>query len=91
MLAPAYTTKDDPSYAPLTIWNPQSIEPTLENMKTLLSFLREEDGQDLIEYTLLMAFIALASAAIFINAGGSLSRIWSTASTQLANAATSAS
>ena len=59
-------------------------------MNTLLRFIREEEGQDLIEYTLLMAFIALASAAIFINAGGSLSNIWTTANAQLANAATSA-
>jgi Flp pilus assembly pilin Flp len=55
-------------------------------MKFLKSFLRDEDGQDLIEYTLLMAFVALASAAIFVNAGGSISGIWGSASTQLSNA-----
>jgi Flp pilus assembly pilin Flp len=55
------------------------------------SFLSEENGQDLIEYTLLMAFVALASAALFIGAGGSIKTIWTTANTQLANAATSAS
>ena len=54
---------------------------------TFMSFLREEEGQDLIEYTLLMAFIALASAAIFVNAGKSVSTIWTNASTQLASAA----
>ena len=52
----------------------------------IINFLREESGQDLIEYTLLMAFIALASAAIFISAGGSVATIWSNASNQLANA-----
>ena len=35
-----------------------------------MTFLRnlwnDEQGQDLIEYTLLMAFVALASAALFI-------------------------
>ena len=36
------------------------------------NFVQEEQGQDLIEYTLLMAFIALASAAIFVNAGTSV-------------------
>jgi len=51
------------------------------------SFLREESGQDLIEYTLLMAFIALASAAIFISAGGSVATIWNNASTNLSTAA----
>ena len=60
-------------------------------MKTFIkNFLIEEQGQDLIEYTLLMAFIALASAAIFVNAGGSISGIWGSANTQLANAATAA-
>jgi Flp pilus assembly pilin Flp len=53
----------------------------------VLNFIREEQGQDLIEYTLLMAFIALASAAIFINAGGSISQIWGTANSQLTVAA----
>ena len=52
-----------------------------------LNFLNDEQGQDLIEYTLLMAFIALASAAIFIGAGNSMKTIWTSASTQLANAA----
>ena len=56
---------------------------------TFMRFVKDEQGQDLIEYTLLMAFIALASAAIFTNAGKSISGIWGNASTQLsaANAA----
>ena len=60
-------------------------------MKSLLSFLRDEQGQDLIEYTLLMAFVALASASIFVSAGGSLNSIWIDASNQLSNAAVMAS
>ena len=55
------------------------------------TLLFDESGQDLIEYTLLMAFVALASAALFIGAGGSINSIWGTANTQLSNAATSAS
>ena len=55
------------------------------------NFLRDEQGQDLIEYTLLLAFVALASAAIFITAGASVSSIWTKAQTQLSNADTSAS
>lgn len=55
------------------------------------SFWKEEDGQDLIEYTLLMAFVALASAAIFLGAGGSISDIWSQAATNLASANTTGS
>ena len=49
-------------------------------MKTFLkNFFVEEQGQDLIEYSLLMAFVALASAAIFTNTAASLSGIWVTA------------
>ena len=59
--------------------------------KMFLNFVKDEQGQDLIEYTLLMAFVALASAAIFINAGNSIKGIWSSANTQLANANTSSS
>ena len=49
----------------------------MKNM--FMRFVKEEQGQDLIEYTLLMAFIALASAAIFISAGTSVSKIWGNA------------
>ena len=55
------------------------------------NFLRDEQGQDLIEYTLLLAFVALASAALFIGAGGSVSGIWATANGKLTDAAASAS
>jgi Flp pilus assembly pilin Flp len=60
-------------------------------MSLLKTFFKDESGQDLIEYTLLMAFVALASAALFIGAGGSVQGIWSTTNTQLsaANAAAS--
>jgi Flp pilus assembly pilin Flp len=51
----------------------------------------DEQGQDLIEYTLLMAFVALASAALFLGAGGSISGIWTSSNTQLTNANTQAS
>ena len=61
-------------------------------MKNLIvKFVREEQGQDLVEYTLLLAFVCLASAALFIGAGNSLKGIWSTANTLLVNANTAAS
>ncbi len=56
-----------------------------------LQFLNNEQGQDLIEYTLLLAFVALASAALFIGAGKSVSGIWSATNSRLAVANTSAS
>jgi Flp pilus assembly pilin Flp len=61
-------------------------------VNTLLkNFLRDEQGQDLIEYTLLLAFVCLASAALFISAGGSVGGIWSATNSQLSVANTSAS
>jgi Flp pilus assembly pilin Flp len=60
-------------------------------MRWFNEFLRDEQGQDLIEYTLLLAFVALASAALFIGAGGSIQGIWTVTNTQLVAANTSAS
>jgi Flp pilus assembly pilin Flp len=57
----------------------------------LRQFLKDEQGQDLIEYTLLLAFVALASAALFINAGGSIANIWNITNNRLNSAATAAS
>ena len=60
-------------------------------MQWINRFLRDESGQDLIEYTLLLAFVALASAALFIGAGGSVQGIWSTTNSQLVAANTAVS
>lgn len=60
-------------------------------MTHLKSFWQDEQGQDLIEYTLLMAFVALASAALFIGAGASIKGIWSVTNSQLAAASNQAS
>jgi len=56
----------------------------------LRNLWRDDQGQDLIEYTLLMAFVALASAALFISSGTSISKIWSVTNTQLSTAASAA-
>ena len=58
---------------------------------SMRQFLSDEEGQDLIEYTLLLAFVALASAALFISAGGSINTIWSVANSRLGNASEAAS
>ena len=55
------------------------------------TFVKDEQGQDLIEYTLLLAFVALASAALFIGAGNSVKTIWGAANQNLASAASMAS
>ena len=59
-------------------------------MTILRNLWRDEQGQDLIEYTLLMAFVALASAALFISSGTSISKIWSTTNVNLSQAASTA-
>jgi Flp pilus assembly pilin Flp len=60
-------------------------------IRSISGFWRDEDGQDLIEYTLLMAFVALSSAALFSAAGSSVSKVWSTTNSTLSRAVTSAS
>lgn len=60
-------------------------------MTHLIRFLHEEEGQDMIEYTLLLAFVCLASAALFIGAGTAVKGIWTTANTLLSEANSSAS
>jgi hypothetical protein len=54
-------------------------------VNSVIRFLSDEHGHDLI--TQLMAFVALASAVIFVRAGTSENSIWKTASNQLSNAA----
>jgi Flp pilus assembly pilin Flp len=72
--------------------NKNNTRKRTTKMKNMfMRFVKDEQGQDLIEYTLLMAFIALASAAIFVSAGTSVNKIWNSASTQLSDAAVTAS
>ena len=52
----------------------------------VFDFLREERGQDLVEYTLILAAIALAGAAAFIGVGTSVNGLWSIANSRLASA-----
>jgi Flp pilus assembly pilin Flp len=59
--------------------------------KRLFDFINDEQGQDLIEYTMLLAFVCLASAVLFIGAGRSVSGIWVATNSRLAAANTSAS
>ncbi len=59
--------------------------------KCLKQFWLDESGQDLVEYTLLLAFICLVSAALFIGTGQSVLGIWTTTSAVLSNANKSAS
>jgi Flp pilus assembly pilin Flp len=53
------------------------------------SFWQEEDGQDLVEYSLLMAFIALAAVGVLGTVKNSISTIWTSVNTQLSSVAAS--
>jgi Flp pilus assembly pilin Flp len=54
------------------------------------AFLRDEGAQDLIEYTLLLAFVALVAAGFFIQSGQSTSGIWSLTNAKLSTASSAA-
>jgi Flp pilus assembly pilin Flp len=53
------------------------------SIQTIKSFLQEESGQDLVEYSLLLGFLALGSLALLGTAGSSVKTIWSTVSSSL--------
>jgi len=53
-------------------------------MKSLVSFCKCEEGQDLVEYSLLLAFVCLAGAAAFIGMSGTTSSIWGIVNSRLA-------
>jgi pilus assembly protein Flp/PilA len=48
---------------------------------------QDEDGQDLVEYSLLLAFIALAAVALLSGVGKNINKIWTTINTEVSNAA----
>ncbi len=58
--------------------------------KYLKGYWREEEGQDTMEYTLLLGFVALAAAAIFPIVTDSIKTIWNVAKNHLSNAASAA-
>ena len=57
----------------------------------ITDFWKDDTGQDLIEYTLLMAFVALGAASLFIGGGRSVKGIWTTTNSELTQANTQAS
>ena len=63
-----------------------SVTRLFMTTRTLVRFISDETGQDLIEYSLLLAFIALAGAAAFVGMSSSVNSIWSAANSRLAAA-----
>ena len=62
---------------------PQSLK---DGTAVYVEFLKDEDGQDLLEYTLLLAFVALAGAAAYLGMSRSTNTLWSAANNGLAAA-----
>ncbi len=54
------------------------------------SFLREEDGQDLVEYSLLLAFIGLAATAVLTTVKTNINALWTKVNTKLTTATAAA-
>lgn len=59
-------------------------------MTQMLNFWRDEDGQDLVEYSLLMAFIALTVVALLTQVGRDISNLWVAISSKISSAAVQA-
>jgi Flp pilus assembly pilin Flp len=57
----------------------------------LKTFWQEEDGQDMVEYALLLAFVALAGVSLLSGISTSIKGIFTSISTNLASANTAAS
>jgi Flp pilus assembly pilin Flp len=54
---------------------------------SLQAFWIGEEGQDMVEYSLLLAFIALAAVGLLSGIKTSISTIWTSISTNLSTAA----
>jgi len=50
------------------------------------SFWQDERGQDMVEYSLLMAFVCLSGAALFIGMGRTSGTLWGIVNNRLAAA-----
>jgi pilus assembly protein Flp/PilA len=52
-------------------------------MIDVMTFLRDEEGQDLVEYALLIAFIALACIVGLMNLGTAINQTYNSISSSL--------
>ncbi len=59
--------------------------------KKIARWFREEAGQDLSEYCLLLALIVLIAAGIFLKVSGGVQSLWTVANTTLSSSAATTS
>jgi pilus assembly protein Flp/PilA len=67
---------------------PKLVKGGTMNTSALKAFWQEEDGQDLVEYALLMAFIALAAVAVLTTIQTNITKLWNSVSNALSDAVT---
>jgi len=59
----------------------------MELVSRMRAFVREDSGQDLLEYALLVGLIALVTVLAVTNAGSEINRIFTAIATSLAGVA----
>jgi Flp pilus assembly pilin Flp len=65
----------------------QNVKGEGQDMKNFINrFVREDEGQDLVEYALLIAFIALACIIGLQNLGGAINTTYNSISSSLTGA-----
>lgn len=67
---------DDDHQAPPGEFQTQKYFARNIMLNTFKNFVREEEGQDLVEYALLLALITLAVAAVLPAFGDALKAVW---------------
>lgn len=60
-------------------------------IKTIKNFMKDETGQDLIEYALMAGFVAVAAGSIMPGVSSNISTIYSKVSSSMTRAAASGS
>jgi Flp pilus assembly pilin Flp len=55
--------------------------------RIMRAFIRENQGQDLAEYCLITAFIAVGGCAVFFHVSGGIQNVWSNANSTLVSRA----
>jgi Flp pilus assembly pilin Flp len=65
---------------------PNAIQLRRDQMKFIERFWKEEQGQDLIEYSLLLGFVALFSTGLYTGLSGNINSIWTSTNNTLGSA-----
>ena len=55
-------------------------------MRKIIEFYSDDRGQDVVEYALLLGFICVAGAAVFVSMGNITTALWSAANSRMAAA-----